>query len=101
MPAPVDQLAPQAPDVAVAAPATFAELNLSPAVLQSLTAAGFVKPTPIQAQFIPLVLAGRDVMGQAKTGTGKTAAFLVPMFEMFKPRRGNCQALILAPTREL
>jgi ATP-dependent RNA helicase DeaD len=82
---------------------TFAELKLSAAVLNSVLAAGFTKPTPIQAQFIPLALTGRDVMGQAKTGTGKTAAFLLPIFEQLKPGagKGRTQALILAPTREL
>ena len=79
----------------------FAELNLSQPVLSSLTAAGFLKPTPIQCQFIPLAMTGRDVMGQAKTGTGKTAAFLLPIFEKLKPGAGESQALILAPTREL
>ena len=83
--------------------ATFEELKLSQAALDSVRAAGYVKPTPIQAQFIPLALTGRDVMGQAKTGTGKTAAFLLPIFERLKPGagKGKTQALILAPTREL
>ncbi len=80
---------------------TFAELNLSAPVLETLARAQFIAPTPIQAQFIPKALSGRDVMGQAKTGTGKTAAFLVPIFERIKPGEGFCQALILAPTREL
>ena len=80
---------------------SFAQLNLSAPVLQILTAAGFITPTPIQARFIPLALAGQDVMGQAKTGTGKTLAFLAPIFDKLKPGAGVCQALILAPTREL
>ncbi|HYG73413.1 MAG TPA: DEAD/DEAH box helicase [Planctomycetota bacterium] len=80
---------------------TFAELKLSPLVLESLNKAGFSKPTPIQSQFIPLAMTGQDVMGQAKTGTGKTAAFLLPIFEAIKPGAGKPQALILAPTREL
>src|SRR5215467_13815280 len=80
---------------------TFSDLKLSEPVLNSLTAAGFLKPTPIQAKFIPLALTGRDVMGQAKTGTGKTGAFLIPIFERIKPGQGHTQALILAPTREL
>jgi ATP-dependent RNA helicase DeaD len=80
---------------------TFADLKLSEAVLNSLNAAGFLKPTPIQGKFIPLALTGRDVMGQAKTGTGKTGAFLIPIFERIKPGQGHTQALILAPTREL
>ncbi|HEY3325422.1 MAG TPA: DEAD/DEAH box helicase [Planctomycetota bacterium] len=80
---------------------TFAELKLSPAVLECVARAQFLTPTPIQAQFIPKALSGRDVMGQAKTGTGKTAAFLLPIFEQIKSGEASCQALILAPTREL
>jgi ATP-dependent RNA helicase DeaD len=80
---------------------TFAQLNLSPHVLQTLNSVGFVTPTPIQAQFIPVAMSGQDVMGQARTGTGKTLAFLTPIFEAIKPGAGHCQALILAPTREL
>ena len=80
---------------------SFNDLNLSQPVLDSLAHAGFTKPTPIQAQFIPVAMTGRDVMGQAKTGTGKTAAFLLPIFEKIKPGAGDSQALVLAPTREL
>jgi ATP-dependent RNA helicase DeaD len=80
---------------------SFDELNLSPSVLESVKLAGYTKPTPIQAQFIPLAMTGRDVMGQAKTGTGKTASFLLPIFERIKPGEAHTQALILAPTREL
>ena len=82
-------------------PQTFAELALTPAVLESIIAAKFSKPTIIQALFIPKALTGRDVMGQARTGTGKTCAFVVPIFERIQPARGKAQALILAPTREL
>ena len=81
--------------------ASFDELKLSAPVLESVHAAGFVKPTPIQSQFVPLALTGRDVMGQAKTGTGKTASFLLPIFERVRPGHSHSQALILAPTREL
>jgi ATP-dependent RNA helicase DeaD len=88
-----------APDVPVAQ--TFAELNLSSRIVENLNAAKFFKPTPIQAQFIPLAMTGRDVMGQAKTGTGKTAAFVLPIFEKIKSGQGIPQAIILAPTREL
>jgi len=92
-----------APIVEVPLIENFAELKLSAPVLESLKAAGFTKPTSIQAQFIPIAMTGVDVMGQAKTGTGKTAAFLLPIFEAIKPGggEGSCQALILAPTREL
>lgn len=80
---------------------SFDELNLSPNVLESVKAAGYTKPTPIQSLFIPRARTGRDVMGQAKTGTGKTAAFLIPIFEKLTPGEGRAQSLILAPTREL
>jgi len=80
---------------------TFEELKLSQRVYESLSAANFNKPTQIQAMFIPKALTGQDVMGQARTGTGKTCAFLVPIFEKIQPEPGKVQALILAPTREL
>jgi ATP-dependent RNA helicase RhlE len=75
---------------------------LSDALLQDLAAAGFSSPTPIQEQAIPPALAGRDVIGCAQTGTGKTAAFVIPMVERLALLpKGQPQALILAPTREL
>ena len=90
------------PAVVVPDVATFAELKLSAPVLEAIVVAGYTKPTPIQAQFIPLALTGRDVMGQAKTGTGKTASFLLPIFEKIKAGTSlSPQALVLAPTREL
>lgn len=80
----------------------FHALGLSEALLQDLTAAGFTSPTPIQEQAIPPALAGRDVIGCAQTGTGKTAAFVIPMVERLAALpKGQPQALILAPTREL
>ena len=79
---------------------TFADLGLPDDVLEGLTASGFVHPTFIQAQLIPHVLAGKDVIGQAKTGTGKTAAFGLPMLAMADPNI-RTQGLVLAPTREL
>ena len=80
----------------------FHTLGLSEALLRDLTAAGFTAPTPIQAQAIPPALAGRDVIGCAQTGTGKTAAFVIPMIERLAALpKGQPQALILAPTREL
>jgi ATP-dependent RNA helicase DeaD len=79
---------------------TFAQLNLSPEVVQGTDANGFKHPTAIQAALIPPVLAGKDVLGQAKTGTGKTAAFGLPILTQATPD-GGTQALILAPTREL
>lgn len=80
---------------------TFAELGLSDAVLQSLSKMGFEEPTAIQAQTIPLLLSGRDVLGQAQTGTGKTAAFAIPAVEKTDPKQNNVQVLIQCPTREL
>lgn len=85
---------------------TFESLGLSPALLRSVAQVGFDKPTPIQAQAIPLVLEGHDVMGLAQTGTGKTAAFGLPLIQHLlkddiRPPRQAVRALILAPTREL
>jgi ATP-dependent RNA helicase RhlE len=80
----------------------FNALGLSEAILQDLAAAGFTSPTPIQEQAIPPALAGRDVIGCAQTGTGKTAAFVIPMVERLAALpKGQPLALILAPTREL
>ncbi len=80
----------------------FHELALSPPVLQALDRAGYCQPTPIQAAFIPEALSGRDVIGQAQTGTGKTAAFLLPFLNHWRDdNRPGPQAIVLAPTREL
>ncbi|MEJ5211601.1 MAG: DEAD/DEAH box helicase [Burkholderiales bacterium] len=88
---------------------TFEELGLCPEVLRAVAEAGYVEPTPIQAQAIPVVLAGRDVMAGAQTGTGKTASFTLPMLHTLRvhantstsPARHPVRALILTPTREL
>jgi ATP-dependent RNA helicase RhlE len=85
---------------------TFADLALTPLVLQALNEEGFVNPTPIQAQSIPTLLTGRDMLGMAQTGTGKTAAFALPLLHRLaeNPRpapRGGARILVLAPTREL
>ncbi len=81
---------------------SFHSLGLSEPLLRDLTAAGLMVPTPIQAQAIPPALEGRDVIGCAQTGTGKTAAFVIPMIERLAVLpKGHPQALILAPTREL
>jgi ATP-dependent RNA helicase DeaD len=84
-------------------PATgFHALSLSPAVLTAIENAGYKKPTSIQSAFIPRVLSGADVMGQAQTGTGKTAAYLIPFFERWQENeQQDPAALILVPTREL
>jgi ATP-dependent RNA helicase DeaD len=76
-------------------------MDLSPTMLRALKHARYNQPTPIQAAFIPKALDGLDVIGQAKTGTGKTAAFGIPLIEMLEPRGRGPQAIILAPTREL
>jgi ATP-dependent RNA helicase DeaD len=80
---------------------TFAELGLSPAILQALETVGYERPSPIQARTIPLVLQGRDVLGQAQTGTGKTAAFALPLLSKIDLTQSKPQVLVLAPTREL
>jgi ATP-dependent RNA helicase RhlE len=81
-------------------PKSFADLGLSQKALHALEHAGFEHPTPIQAQAIPPALAGKDVIGTAATGTGKTAAFVLPILERLAGKPGT-RALILAPTREL
>ena len=90
------------------APATtdqigFADLDLEPEILRALSELGYEEPTPIQAEAIPSLLAGRDLLGQAATGTGKTAAFALPVIQRVpRGRRGpDPAALVLVPTREL
>jgi len=78
----------------------FTSLNLRDEVMQAITELGYTEPTPIQTAMIPLMLSGADVIGQAQTGTGKTAAFALPILQNFQPQR-HVQALVLAPTREL
>ncbi|WP_338332383.1 DEAD/DEAH box helicase [Acetobacter sp. LMG 32666] len=85
---------------------TFADLSLAEPVLLALAEAGYVNPTPIQAQSIPLLLEGRDLLGMAQTGTGKTASFALPLLHRLaaNPRpapKGGARVLVLAPTREL
>src|SRR5215510_11608009 len=83
---------------------SFVDLGLSDKVLAAVTSAGYTDPTPIQEQAIPHVLAGRDVLGIAQTGTGKTAAFTLPMLTMLEKGRARARmprTLILEPTREL
>jgi ATP-dependent RNA helicase DeaD len=78
----------------------FADLGLAPELLAALEVLGYEEPTPIQVEAIPILLAGSDVVGRAATGTGKTAAFALPLVQRIDPD-GGVQALILAPTREL
>ena len=79
----------------------FSGLPLSPAVLENLQRLGYERMTPIQAATLPLALAGKDLIAQAKTGSGKTAAFALPLLANLNPRRYAVQALVLCPTREL
>jgi superfamily II DNA/RNA helicase len=97
-------------DTADAAPSVrFADFGLAPEILRALSDQGYVHPTPIQAQAIPVVLKGRDVMGAAQTGTGKTAGFSLPILQLLMPHanssmspaRHPVRALVLTPTREL
>ena len=78
----------------------FASLNLRDELVQAINGLGYAEPTPIQSTIIPVMLSGADVIGQAQTGTGKTAAFALPILQNFTPQR-HVQALVLAPTREL
>jgi ATP-dependent RNA helicase DeaD len=80
---------------------TFKDLGLSPAIQQTLDELGYVEPTPIQEEAIPALLAGHDVIGQAQTGTGKTAAFGLPLLQYLEPDNPEVQAIVMTPTREL
>ncbi|EPG5420105.1 DEAD/DEAH box helicase [Pseudomonas aeruginosa] len=79
----------------------FAALGIHPNVLAAIVAVGYEEPSPIQAQSIPLILEGHDMIGQAQTGTGKTAAFALPLLSRIDPSRREPQMLVLVPTREL
>ena len=104
--APADNSGIAAPADAIIDPprATFAALGLSEAVLRGVDDMGYHQPTPIQEQAIPAVLMGRDVMGTAQTGTGKTAGFTLPLLDILSGSRARARmprSLILEPTREL
>ncbi|GHU11393.1 ATP-dependent RNA helicase RhlE [Betaproteobacteria bacterium] len=98
-----------APTADAPAAIAFADLGLAPELLKAVVDSGYTIPTPIQAKAIPLILSGRDIMGGAQTGTGKTAAFTLPILQRMlpfassssSPARHPVRALILAPTREL
>jgi ATP-dependent RNA helicase DeaD len=79
----------------------FSELGLSPALLAAIAEVGYEMPTAIQARTVPILMAGRDLIGQAQTGTGKTAAFALPILQSLDVGRARVQALVLTPTREL
>src|SRR5689334_1752687 len=80
---------------------TFGNLGLSKGLLDSVEKAGFTTPSAIQTQVIPLILQGKDVVGQAKTGTGKTAAFALPSLQQIDSSDARIQMLVITPTREL
>ncbi|MFT9848149.1 DEAD/DEAH box helicase [Aneurinibacillus sp. REN35] len=80
---------------------SFIAFQLKPEILQGIADLYYKEPTPIQAQAIPLALEGKDVLGQAQTGTGKTAAFVIPMLQKLDPDKKDVQALVMTPTREL
>ena len=88
-------------DVSADTPTSFEQLGLSEATLRQLETIGYEKPSPIQAALIPIAVTGKDCIGQARTGTGKTAAFMLPCLEQVDPRLNRIQVLVLAPTREL
>jgi len=94
------QSAPASADAATAGP-SFNDLPLSPAMLANLQQLGYQSMTPIQAASLPIALAGHDLIAQAKTGSGKTAAFALPLLTKLNPRNFGVQALVLCPTREL
>src|SRR5256885_10721090 len=79
----------------------FSSLGLSHGVVQGVKAMGYLEPTPIQLRVIPLIMAGRDVIGSAQTGTGKTAAFALPILSKLAEHTPRTRVLILEPTREL
>ncbi len=79
----------------------FSDLGLHANVVETVTNLGYTEPTPIRSAIIPAMLDGQDVIGQAQTGTGKTAAFALPIVQRIEPRQGHVQCLVLAPTREL
>ncbi len=110
LPAPASSLPASAAPASIPPTAIrFADFGLAPEILRALTDQGYVHPTPIQAEAIPIVLQGRDVMGAAQTGTGKTAGFSLPIIQLLlahasasmSPARHPVRALILTPTREL
>ena len=90
-------------DTAIASPegVLFNELGLPEKILKAVIEQGYEQPSPIQAQSIPPLLEGRDLLGQAQTGTGKTAAFALPLLSNVDAKNKSPQLLILAPTREL
>ena len=87
--------------MAASEPTTFTELGLPAQILKTLESLGYQAPTPVQSQSIPTLLAGEDLLGHAPTGTGKTAAFSLPLLARIDPSETSPQVLVLTPTREL
>ena len=87
--------------IPTARPSAFARLGLRQPLLEALRDVGFEQPMPVQEKAIPVLLAGHDAIVQAHTGTGKTAAFALPLLQRLEPDRRGTHALVLAPTREL
>src|SRR3989339_1345194 len=79
----------------------FGLIGLRPELMQTIAERGYSAPTPIQSELIPAMLAGRDVIGQSQTGSGKTAAFGLPILQTLMTGQSHVQSLIIAPTREL
>ncbi len=79
----------------------FTQLNLQPQLVQAVIERGYQSPMPIQAAVIPVMIAGQDVIGQAQTGTGKTAAYALPLLQNLQPNQKHVQCLVVVPTREL
>ena len=79
----------------------FTQFNLHPELVQAVVERGYETPTPIQSQVIPVMLSGQDVIGRAQTGTGKTAAFALPMLNNLQSGSNDVQCLVVTPTREL
>ncbi len=81
----------------------FTKLDLHPKIIQAVSNCGYTKPTPVQSQTIPHIIAGKDIVASAQTGTGKTAAYVLPALQLLltKKSAGKARILILAPTREL
>ncbi len=80
---------------------TFSEFDLNENLIKAITDLGYEMPSPIQRKTIPLLLEGKDIIGQAQTGTGKTAAFALPVLQKIDTTTSRVQALVLTPTREL
>ena len=81
--------------------ARFEDLGLCPEIMKAVKNMGFEEASPIQAKAIPAMMEGKDIIGQAQTGTGKTAAFGIPLLEKIDPKNKKLQAIVLCPTREL